>query len=156
MQRSLEDWLMLYAESHQHPQNQLLHTLCVPLIMFSLLGLLAEIPLSIFNDIFSSNNHINLAMPVVILSLLFYLRLSLRHSLLMLLASVLMLGIIALWQTASAAPIWPWMLGIFLIAWAGQFIGHRIEGKKPSFFQDLQFLLIGPLWVIVKWQGENR
>ena len=149
MQRSLEDWLALYAESHQHPQNQLLHTLCVPLIMFSLLGLLAEIPLPISSD------HAHLALPVVILSLLFYLRLSLRYALIMLLVSVVMLGIIALWQTASAAPIWPWMLGIFLIAWVGQFIGHKIEGKKPSFFQDLQFLLIGPLWVIVKLRQKT-
>lgn len=146
MQRSLEDWLTLYAESHQHPQNQLLHTLCVPLIMFSLLGLLAEIPLPIGSD------HTRLALPVVIVSLLFYLRLSVRYTLIMLAISIVMLGIIALWQSRSAIPTWPWMLGIFLIAWAGQFIGHKIEGKKPSFFQDLQFLLIGPLWVIRKWE----
>lgn len=149
MQRSLEDWLALYAESHQHPQNQLLHILCVPLIIFSLLGLLAEIRLPIGND------QIRLAWPVVILSLLFYLRLSLRYTLIMLLISIFMLGIIALWQNSSATPAWPWLLGIFLIAWTGQFIGHSIEGKKPSFFQDLAFLLIGPLWIIVKLQLQK-
>ncbi len=39
---------------------------------------------------------------------------------------------------------------IFAIAWIGQFYGHKVEGKKPSFIKDLQFLLIGPLWVIQK------
>ena len=37
---------------------------------------------------------------------------------------------------------------IFIIAWVGQFIGHKIEGQKPSFFEDIQFLLIGPAWII--------
>lgn len=40
-------------------------------------------------------------------------------------------------------------LGIFILAWIGQFIGHKIEGKRPSFFKDIQFLLIGPLWVFL-------
>jgi uncharacterized membrane protein YGL010W len=39
-------------------------------------------------------------------------------------------------------------LGLFSVAWIGQFYGHKVEGKKPSFFQDLQFLLIGPAWVV--------
>jgi uncharacterized membrane protein YGL010W len=42
----------------------------------------------------------------------------------------------------------PVSLGVFVIAWIGQFIGHKIEGKKPSFFDDLRFLLIGPLFVL--------
>jgi uncharacterized membrane protein YGL010W len=37
---------------------------------------------------------------------------------------------------------------IFILAWVGQFIGHKIEGMKPSFFQDLQFLLVGPMWLM--------
>ena len=35
-----------------------------------------------------------------------------------------------------------------MLAWIGQFIGHKIEGEKPSFFEDLQFLLIGPAWLL--------
>jgi uncharacterized membrane protein YGL010W len=149
MKRSLDDWLALYAESHQHPLNQQLHTLCVPLIMFSLLGLLAEIPLPF------SAYQTHLALPVVIASLVFYLRLSVRYSLLMLLISGVMLGIISIGQITRNSSLWPWMTGIFIIAWVGQFIGHRIERKKPSFFQDLQFLLIGPLWVIRKWETKG-
>lgn len=144
MHRTLDEWLALYAESHQHPLNQRLHTWCVPLIMFSLLGLLAEIPLPFGGD------HARLALPVVLLCSMFYLRLSPAWALLMLVISLIMLVLVGIWQNSAAAPAWPWLLGIFLLAWIGQFIGHRIEGKKPSFFQDLQFLLIGPLWVIAK------
>jgi uncharacterized membrane protein YGL010W len=147
MKRNLNDWLMLYAESHQHPANQLLHTICVPLIMFSILGLLAEIPLPIGIDI-------RLALPVVVLCTLFYWQLSKRYALIMLAISLMMLAVINYWQNYSAFPIGYWMTGIFIAAWIGQFIGHHIEGKKPSFFQDLQFLLIGPLWVIAKIQKK--
>lgn len=51
---------------------------------------------------------------------------------------------------ASQLPIRLWLLSVivFVIAWIGQFVGHQIEGKKPSFFKDLQFLLIGPLWLL--------
>ena len=44
--------------------------------------------------------------------------------------------------------VWRLSLAIFIVAWIGQFIGHKIEGKKPSFFEDLQFLLIGPAWLL--------
>jgi uncharacterized membrane protein YGL010W len=45
-------------------------------------------------------------------------------------------------------PLWATSLTIFVVAWIGQFIGHAVEGKRPSFFKDVQFLLIGPLWLV--------
>jgi uncharacterized membrane protein YGL010W len=47
-------------------------------------------------------------------------------------------------------PLFYTSLLIFVVAWVGQFYGHHIEGKKPSFLKDLQFLLIGPAWVLEK------
>jgi uncharacterized membrane protein YGL010W len=47
-----------------------------------------------------------------------------------------------------AGTVLPLSIAIFVVAWIGQFIGHKIEGKKPSFFDDLRFLLIGPLFVL--------
>jgi uncharacterized membrane protein YGL010W len=44
--------------------------------------------------------------------------------------------------------LWLTSVTIFAVAWIGQFIGHAIEGKRPSFLEDLQFLLIGPLWLL--------
>ena len=47
-----------------------------------------------------------------------------------------------------AWPLWLTSVVIFIVAWIGQFVGHAVEGKRPSFFKDLQFLLIGPLWLL--------
>ena len=40
------------------------------------------------------------------------------------------------------------LVALFVVGWIIQFVGHKIEGQKPSFFEDLQFLLIGPLWLL--------
>ncbi len=37
---------------------------------------------------------------------------------------------------------------VFVLAWIGQFVGHRIEGRKPSFLEDVKFLLVGPAWLL--------
>jgi uncharacterized membrane protein YGL010W len=63
----------------------------------------------------------------------------------MLLMSALMLAVLALMPPMTVLPL---SIAIFVVAWIGQFIGHKIEGKKPSFFDDLRFLLIGPLFVL--------
>jgi len=57
------------------------------------------------------------------------------------------------WLEAAGLPLLWIAIGVFVVAWIGQFIGHQIEGKKPSFFKDLQFLLIGPAWVVFKFFG---
>jgi len=48
----------------------------------------------------------------------------------------------------SASKLAQLSFGLFFIAWVGQFIGHKIEGKKPSFIDDLKFLMIGPAWLL--------
>jgi uncharacterized membrane protein YGL010W len=85
------------------------------------------------------------AVGLVVVSLLYYLTLSASFALGMLLMSAAMLGILALMPQA-----WVWLVSVavFVVAWIGQFIGHKIEGKKPSFFDDVRFLLIGPLFVL--------
>ena len=59
-------------------------------------------------------------------------------------------GIIELetWQKAGGPDVWQVCLVIFVLSWVGQFIGHKIEGKKPSFLDDVKFLLIGPIWLL--------
>jgi len=59
-------------------------------------------------------------------------------------------GIIGLdaWQKSGGPALWQVCLVIFIISWTGQFIGHKIEGKKPSFLDDIKFLLIGPIWLL--------
>lgn len=130
--RPLDSLLATYGESHLHPVNEVIHFVCVPVIAFSLLGLLWAVqPL--------------VAAGLVVASLVYYLTLSVSFALGMLLMSGAMLGILALLPQA-----WVWQISaaVFVLAWIGQFVGHKIEGKKPSFFDDVRFLLIGPLFVL--------
>ncbi|MCF6765493.1 DUF962 domain-containing protein [Thiotrichales bacterium 19S3-7] len=128
--RSLEEWLALYAESHQNKINKRIHYICVPLIMFSILGILwAVTPY--------------LAALLVLIGIVYYLRLSVPLAIVMLIISLVMLLIISLMNDRLII-----CLILFIISWIFQFIGHKYEGKKPSFFQDLQFLFIGPLWIV--------
>ena len=95
--RTIDEWLTLYGRDHQNPTNKLIHWICVPVILFTVFGLLMSIPF-----------------PLVLIGL----------------------------------KLWQFSLIVFIIAWIFQFIGHKIEGQKPSFIEDLQFLLIGPIWLL--------
>lgn len=143
--RTLDQWLSLYGESHQNPTNKNIHRVCVPLIMLSLLGLVALIPMP---EVLTQYR-INLSHIIVIAALIFYFLLSKSFFMLMIGVVTPMLIIADYFNerlvTKEAAIVWG---GIFVLAWIGQFVGHKIEGKKPSFLQDLAFLLIGPLWIV--------
>lgn len=128
--KAIDQWFDEYGESHRNPFNKLTHWICVPLITFSVLGMLWAI-------------HPWVAMAVVAAALVFYALLSWQIALAMLVMSLLMLLGLSLMTNV----FW-WSLGIFVLAWIGQFIGHHVEGKKPSFFKDVQFLLIGPAWLL--------
>tara|TARA_B100001750_G_C15465296_1_gene576664 strand:- start:38 stop:490 length:453 start_codon:yes stop_codon:yes gene_type:complete len=139
MARDIHQWVSSYGESHQNPTNKKIHWICVPLIMFTLLGLLSLVK-------FYS---INLAYGLIIFALFFYLRLSTLISIGMFLISAIQLSLIYYLEQILLVPMLLYIyIGIFIVAWIGQFIGHKIEGKKPSFFEDLQFLLIGPAWLL--------
>lgn len=139
MKRSKEQWLAEYQETHLNPTNKNIHTICVPLIAFSLLGILWQLSSSI-------SILLNGATVFSALSLVFYARLGLKPFIQMLFLILVFLLIIGLLQNFTM-PHLIFYVSIFIVAWIGQFVGHKIEGKKPSFFKDIQFLLIGPLWV---------
>lgn len=128
--KAINQWFDEYGESHVDPVNKMLHWICVPLITFSVLGIFWAI-------------HPAVAILAVALAIAFYLALSWRIAVTMLLLSTLMLLVLSM-MTSVLLP----SLAIFVVAWIGQFIGHHIEGRKPSFFKDLQFLLIGPIWLL--------
>jgi len=139
--RTAQEWLDAYGDSHQHPINKRIHWICIPWIMISVLGLLASIP-SLFDSPWLS-----WATAAVALAIGYYAMISIPLALGMAVISVIMLGIVQL-LAGLPIPLWVTCLVIFVVAWIFQFIGHKLEGKKPSFFQDLQFLLIGPMWLL--------
>lgn len=142
----IDPYLEKYGESHQNATNKLIHWVCVPAIMFSLFGLLYAIPFPVEKGLFT-----NWAALVLLGALIYYIRLSIP----MFLGFVLIGGLI-LWGNhsiymalgADSGTLALVSLGIFVVAWIGQFIGHKIEGKKPSFLEDVQYLLIGPAWLL--------
>lgn len=134
----LDELLAKYSESHQNAVNKRIHWVCVPVIFISIVGLLyTASPL--------------LAYLCSILVIAYYLRLSLQLGL----AMGLFIGSILYFMYMNPIGFMPLLL-VFVVAWIGQFIGHHIEGKKPSFLDDLQFLLVGPAWVARSlWQKIN-
>ncbi|WKK67312.1 DUF962 domain-containing protein [Lutimonas zeaxanthinifaciens] len=148
--KTMQQWYDDYAVSHQNETNQKIHYFCVPAIFFSIVGMLMSIPTTFLNRITGLEDPlwINWASLIMLLLLIFYLRLSFAVFLRMLGFCVLCLY--GNFYLGQIAPLFATSLIIFVVAWIGQFYGHKVEGKKPSFFKDLQFLLIGPAWVFEK------
>ncbi|HFS67612.1 MAG TPA: DUF962 domain-containing protein [Flavobacteriia bacterium] len=148
--KTLNQWFEEYAESHQNEINAKIHYVCVPVIFFSIVGMLLSINASFLQELFPIKNPIfvNWAVVFLIFVLGFYLTLSLKTFFQMLAFS--MVSLVLNYFLSKYVSLFYFNLVLFIIAWIGQFYGHKIEGKKPSFFKDLQFLLIGPAWVFKK------
>ena len=144
--RTMQQWLDEYGESHRHPANKAIHWICVPAILFSVLGLLWLVPVP--SGAAALGAWANWATLVFALAAIYYFVLSPALAIGMAAVVLLMLALIAWLAAAVAFPAWTLFAGVFVVAWIGQFIGHQVEGRKPSFFKDVQFLLIGPAWLL--------
>lgn len=149
MSRKIDELLSEYGESHQDETNKVIHWICVPLIFFSIIGLLASLPSGVVQSFLGDGNpYANWAGVAMILVIVYYVSLSIPLSIGMMLFGVLCLIGANLIVRLNIAPLWLVSIIIFVLAWIGQFYGHKVEGKKPSFFKDVQFLLIGPAWLM--------
>jgi uncharacterized membrane protein YGL010W len=147
--RKIDSLLSEYGESHQNATNKLIHWVCVPLIFFSIMGLIASIPSGFLQSMLGEGSlFANWAAVILVLAFIYYLTLSIPLTIGMFLFALLCLFLINKVVGANIAPLWAVSLGIFVLAWVGQFYGHKIEGKKPSFLKDIQFLMIGPAWLM--------
>ncbi len=126
----LDQLLAHYALSHRHPINEAIHCVAVPVIMLTLLGLLYAIHPFVFALFLAA-------------SFVYYARLSLRVLVLMVIWSALLTALIVLMGDLRILIC----ITLFILAWIAQFVGHKIEGRKQSFFEDLQYLWVGPLFV---------
>jgi uncharacterized membrane protein YGL010W len=148
--RTRDQFLSEYAKSHRNSLNKIIHMICVPTIFFSTAGLLWCVPVGKIVPGLPADvaPWVNLATLVAIPIIVFYARLG-PGTLLTGLAwmTVTFAGCIAL-DYAQLPWSWAWLCaGLWLAAWVGQFYGHHVERAKPSFGDDLIFLLIGPLFV---------
>jgi uncharacterized membrane protein YGL010W len=144
--KSADAWFAEYGESHQHPANELIHWVCVPVIFASVLGFIWTIPVP--ETWGESAPWFNWSLAAILVATLFYAWLSPALSAGMLAFMALCYAIIVLLDLFAPWPVWQLASVAFVLAWIGQFIGHKIEGKKPSFFKDVIFLLIGPAWLL--------
>lgn len=133
---TLQHWFAEYNQSHQHPLNKKIHWVCVPTIYFAIVAIVAHFSLL-------------LATILLVLSFIFYARLDLVLACAMAVLNVVMLALICYLPVGLGLAI-----SLFILAWIGQFYGHHVEGKKPSFLKDLQFLLIGPIWCLDTFLGK--
>lgn len=143
--RTTNQWLDEYGASHRNSTNELIHWICVPAIVLTVVGFLWSIPVPSAFDALSP--WLNWATILVALWLVYYFVLSPSLGIGATVGLVAMLFIVR-WMDTLPWPLWATCLTIFVIAWIGQFIGHSIEGTRPSFFKDVQFLLIGPIWLM--------
>jgi uncharacterized membrane protein YGL010W len=144
--RTATQWLDDYGDSHRNHTNKILHWICVPVIAWCVLGFLWSLPFP--GVIRAMHPAVNWGSLAVLLAILYYAALSTRMAL-----GALPLLLACLWSFDrldrwNGAPLWSICLVLFVLAWIGQFIGHAIEGKRPSFLKDVQFLMIGPLWLL--------
>jgi len=135
--RRVDQLIAHYGQSHQSPGNEVIHFIAIPLIMLSLVGMLFAL-------------HPYVAYAFIAASMVYYARLS-----------VVFLAAMVVWSALTVAgvlamgsSVLPVSVAIFAGAWILQFIGHKMEGKKPSFFEDIQYLWVGPLFVLSKLFGK--
>ena len=143
--RRIDALLDEYGASHQNKTNKTVHWVCVPLIVWSLTALLWSVPVPVPGLLAAAG--LNWMLVIFALSLIYYLFLSVPLAIGFLVFGMLCIAA-NLRLDMLETPLWQLALVVFALAWIGQFWGHMIEGKKPSFFKDVQFLLIGPAWLL--------
>ena len=152
--RKIEKLIAEYGESHQNKTNKLIHWLCVPSIFFSIVALVWCIPLGPLENLtIDGYNYINWATISIVFVFIYYLILSPKLTVGMALFSIFCLFLTNWIENQILidnlnVSLWMISVSIFVVSWIIQFIGHEIEGKKPSFLKDVQFLLIGPAWLM--------
>lgn len=143
--RPIDRLLAEYGESHQNPTNKMIHWIAVPTIFWTVVALLWSLPMPAF---LGGSLLINWATIAMVLTVIYYLAMSPPLAIGMLIFSIFCIADILIYQAIIPIPLWKTAIAVFVIAWIAQFYGHSVEGKKPSFFKDVQFLLIGPAWLM--------
>lgn len=144
--RRIDRWFAHYSGDHRNDANQRIHVVAVPLILWSVVGLLWCIPVP--GTLFRAGVWAALAM---FLAWSFYFRNSRPLGYGMLVVFVLM-GWLTRWlhESLGTTQLLYVAIAVFAAAWIAQFVGHKVEGRKPSFLTDVTYLLIGPAWVLAK------
>ena len=143
--KTTDQWLAEYSHSHRDDTNKLLHWVCIPTIVVSIVGLLWSLPVP--ETFGAASPALNWGTVFLMAAVVYYFIMSISLAVGALPFIVLVVAVVA-WLDGLGTPLWLTSVCLFVGGWAGQFAGHLYEGSRPSFFRDLQFLMIGPLWLI--------
>lgn len=150
--RTQRQFLDEYRKTHSNPTNALVHTICVPIILFASIGMLWTIPVWRWLGLHGPYaGWVNGATVVGLLTLIFYANLSARAALYMTAIFLLSAAVVIAMADAGLPVLWICAV-LWIAAWLGQFYGHHVEGAKPAFLDDVVFLLIGPLFILEKFR----
>jgi uncharacterized membrane protein YGL010W len=141
--KSADEWLKIYAKTHQDPRNQLIHKISVPIIYWSTFAFIWAL----------AGPQISWLLMCAVL--VFYMMLGLNHFMEMAIVSMLVMGGVMVVEALGPNLLWT-SAALFVLAWAAQFYGHKLEGKAPAFMDNLLFLLIGPLWCLNSFLGRLK
>ena len=139
--KTTKEYFNEYAVSHQNETNQAIHYICVPLILLSVIDLLMSVPTPFLGDLFDLSDRIleNWAVVFSLMASLFYLKLGFWYFIKMLF--VLLLSIIVNFYIGGITHLLYTSITIFVLAWIGQFYGHKIEGSKTLFFKRFRVFI---------------
>lgn len=145
--RSMQSWLDGYSADHRNPVNQVLHWICVPPIVWTVVALLWTVPVP---ATFLKPGA--WAVFAMVAAFAWYWKHSHRLGGALLVAFVV-LALLTAWLFELLGPVrLRWVaLAVFVAAWIGQFVGHKFEGHRPSFLTDISYLLVGPAWLMEKF-----
>ena len=145
--RTMQSWLDGYSADHRNRVNQVIHWICVPPIVWTVVALLWTVPVP---SAFLKPGA--WAVFAMVLAFAWYWKHSHRLGGALLVAFVV-LALFTAWLFDVLGPVrLRWVaLGVFVLAWIGQFVGHKFEGHRPSFLTDLSYLLVGPAWLMEKF-----
>ncbi|MFL2547538.1 MAG: DUF962 domain-containing protein [Candidatus Rariloculaceae bacterium] len=140
-----DEWLIKYGRHHNHNANRIIHSVTIPFVVMSLVGLLWSLPVP---DAF------NAARPVLNWGTIFLMAASVYYFIMSISLAFGVLPLLAFvifgidWLQELDVPLWLSSAAILGITWAGQRIGHQIEGQQPPLFEDIQTTMIGPVWLL--------
>lgn len=143
--KTITEHLAQYACYHRDRRNIVTHLIGIPLIVLGIITFLAR-----WNFFMLGSLSVSAALLVVVAATIYYLRLDAKLGLLM---GVLLALCVWVGQQIAAAPtlVWlSWSIGMFVVGWVWQFVGHYFEGRKPAFVDDIIGLVIGPLFVVTE------
>ena len=143
--RLADEWLGEYGRHHNDRANRVIHWLSIPFVVTSLVGLLWSLPVP---DTFSEATPVlNWGTIFLMAAVVYYFIISISLAF-GVLPFVLLVILGVTWLEQFSFPLWLTSAAIFIVALAAQRIGHEIEGNRPSFIVDLQYLMMGPVWLL--------